>query len=277
MRKVAALLALPVLALAPLSPQATAAPKQCLTVTGTGTVAVDWTVTTATRLDFTAITMTTQGDLVAFAVEDVKHREIVGLVADAPAFEYDVSSPISGPIKNSRLGPDHTVDTVDLKPGHYRLRLVSHGASRVVIPVARGRGATLAARTASKGLGILVDPRINGSSAAHWIHDFAFHGKAMGLLTTNEHTYVFGASAIDECVQRATEKAGANCHTDPWFASTAAFGAGAVGDGYCRSSLFFNPAWMPSGAYTAEVTTTTVGVDKDVLTMLVVVEPSPRG
>lgn len=274
MRKLAVLAAISALALAaPAAPQARAATKQQLVVTGTGTVAVDWDVTTATRLDFDAATITTRGDVVAFAVEDVKRREIVGLLADSPRFEYEVSSPVYGPIKNSAAGPESTVETVDLQPGRYRLRLVSHAASRVVLPVTRGRGATLVARTKSVGTAMLVDPRINGSSAAHWVQEFGFHGRAMGMLVTNEHTYVYGTSAIDQCVQQSGEKGSTPCHADPWFSGTAAFGAGAVGDGYCRLSLYFNEAWMPSGTYRAEVITTTVGVDKDVLTMLVVVEP----
>lgn len=267
-----------VLALAALTspaamPTTAAAPKPQLVVVGTGTVSVDWSVTTSTRLDFEEIQLTTKGDVVAFAVEDLKRREIVGLAADAPAWQYDVASPVYGPIPNSRLGAENTVDSVDLKPGRYRLRLVSHGASRVVVPVTKGRGATLTARAPSQGRALIVDPRIAGASASHWSTGFAFRGKAMGILSTNEHTYVFGTSAMDQCVQRVREPA-SPCRADPWFASAAAFGAGAVGDGYCRSSLYFHPLWMPSGDYMAEVITTTVGVDKDVSTMLVVVEPS---
>ena len=267
----------PLLLILALASPAAAARSTSLTVSGTGSVATDWQVTTPTTLDFTRVTLSTKASVVAFAVEDLGHHEVLALAADAPRLEYDVSSPVYGPIKNSSIGPEHTVDSVTLRPGRYRVRLVTSDRkpSTAVVPVTKGRGATLTARTPTAGLAVLADPRVKGSEASSWQSDFRFKGKGMGLLATHEHTYIYGTSAIDECVQEVTESGSTPCRLDPAIASTAAFGGGAVGDGWCRSTLYFNPAWMPSGRYHAEVTSATVGVDKEVWVLLVVVEPSP--
>ncbi|MDQ1689716.1 MAG: hypothetical protein QOK42_2691 [Frankiaceae bacterium] len=256
------------------SPTALAGPSQRLTVTGSGTVSVDWRVTGSTRLDFSRVAMTTHGDVVAFAVERLASHEIVAMAADAPRLEYDVHSPVFGDYPNSKIGPEHTVDEVVLTPGRYRLRLVAHGESTVVVPVTSGRGASLRARVPSAGTALLADPRVNGSSASLWQHDFLFRGKAMGLLATHEHTYIYGMSAMDECVQQLTESGPGPCRAHPTMAGATAFGGAAVGDGWCRSTLYFNSAWIPTGRFRAEVTTATVGVDKEMLVLFALIEPT---
>lgn len=137
-RTLATLLATAVTAVAGATAPPAAATPGFLTVTGTGAVAADFSITKAVTLDLSTVVMRGTGDVVGFTLWTSGSRRYVTQVVASRDIDGEYRRPATAAASVAGFGAARptTMDpatTTTLKPGRYRIYLISDGEADIRI------------------------------------------------------------------------------------------------------------------------------------------------